>query len=64
VWDEIQWARTRRKLIIPVLLEDVTDDDRFFGLHRYQGIRFDTLARPLVDMNSRLNFDARSLVLS
>jgi hypothetical protein len=46
VWDEIQWARTRRKLIIPVLLEDVTDDDRFFGLHRYQGIRFDKLARP------------------
>ncbi|MBE2268640.1 MAG: SUMF1/EgtB/PvdO family nonheme iron enzyme, partial [Anaerolinea sp.] len=45
VWDEIQWARTRHKLIIPVLLEDVTDDDRFFGLHRYQGIRFDKLAR-------------------
>jgi len=44
VWDEIQWARIRRKLIIPVLLEDVTDDDRFFGLHRYQGIRFDKLA--------------------
>ncbi|MBK8032199.1 MAG: TIR domain-containing protein [Chloroflexi bacterium] len=46
VWDEIQWARTRRKLIIPVLLEDVTDDDRFFGLHRFQGIRFDKLAHP------------------
>ena len=43
VWDEIQWARTRRKHIIPVLLEDVTGDDRFFGLHRYQGIRFDRL---------------------
>ncbi len=43
VWDEIQWARTRGKLIVPVLLEDVTNDDRFFGLHRFQGIRFDTL---------------------
>ena len=43
VWDEIQWARTRKKLIIPVLLEDVTNDDRFFGLHRFQGIRFDAL---------------------
>jgi formylglycine-generating enzyme required for sulfatase activity len=41
VWDEIQWARTRHKLIIPILLEDVTADDRFFGMHRFQGIRFD-----------------------
>ncbi len=44
VWDEIQWARTRHKLIIPILREDVIDNDRFFGLHRYQGIRFDQLA--------------------
>jgi formylglycine-generating enzyme required for sulfatase activity len=43
VWDEIQWARTRGKDIVPVLLEDVTADDRFFGLHRFQGIRFDRL---------------------
>ena len=27
VKDEIQWARKRGKLIIPVLLEDVTDDN-------------------------------------
>lgn len=39
-------VRTRRKLIIPVLLEDVTDDDRFFGLHRFQGVRFDKLPQP------------------
>ncbi len=44
VWDEIQWARTRHKHILPALLEDVIGDDRFFGLHRYQGIRFDRLA--------------------
>jgi len=46
VLDEIQWARTRRKMIITILLEDVTNDDRFFGLHRYQSIRFDTVPYP------------------
>lgn len=46
VWDEVQWARNKRKLIIPVILEDVIDSDNFFGLHRFQGVRFDQLAHP------------------
>lgn len=35
VWDEVQWAHNKRKLIIPVILEDVIDSDNFFGLCRY-----------------------------
>ncbi|MCU0464589.1 MAG: SUMF1/EgtB/PvdO family nonheme iron enzyme [Anaerolineae bacterium] len=46
VWDEVQWARNKRKLIIPVILEDVIDSDNFFGLHRFQGVRFDQMAHP------------------
>ncbi len=38
VWDEILWAREKKKLIVPVLLEDLTGDDIFFGLHRYQAV--------------------------
>lgn len=45
VWDEVQWARNKRKLIIPVLIEDVITSDRFFGLHRFQGVRFDQLTQ-------------------
>jgi len=38
---EILWARQKKKLIIPLLLEDVTKDDSFFGLHSYENIVFD-----------------------
>lgn len=40
VQDEILWARKKNKVIIPILLEDVYDDKRFFPLVSYQGIEF------------------------
>jgi formylglycine-generating enzyme required for sulfatase activity len=38
VQDEILWARKKNKQIIPLLLEDVTGETRFFPLTSYQGI--------------------------
>ncbi|MFN0087331.1 MAG: TIR domain-containing protein, partial [Blastocatellia bacterium] len=38
VQDEILWARKRNKLIIPLLLEDVVDETRYFLLTGYQGV--------------------------
>lgn len=38
VQDEILWARQKNKLIIPVLLEDVFAETRFFPLVSYQGV--------------------------
>ncbi len=38
VQDEILWARQKNKLIIPLLLENVVGETRFFPLTGYQGI--------------------------
>jgi formylglycine-generating enzyme required for sulfatase activity len=38
VQDEILWARKKNKLIIPLLLEDVTSEARYFPLASYQGV--------------------------
>jgi predicted NACHT family NTPase len=38
VWKEIAWAEQKGKRVIPVLLEDVLNDDAFFGLHIYQAV--------------------------
>jgi hypothetical protein len=38
VQDEILWARKRNKPIIPLLLEDVADEIRYFPLTGYQGV--------------------------
>jgi formylglycine-generating enzyme required for sulfatase activity len=38
VQDEILWARQNNKLIIPLLLENVVGETRFFPLASYQGI--------------------------
>lgn len=40
VRDEITWAKLRGKPIIPVLLEDVVDNNDFFALASYQGVKF------------------------
>jgi len=37
---EIRWAVDNDKLIIPLLLEDVTRDDAFFDLKPHQGVAF------------------------
>jgi formylglycine-generating enzyme required for sulfatase activity len=50
VRDEILWARQKEKLIIPLLLEDVTKDDNFFGLHTYQGIFMQDYALALAQL--------------
>nr|MDQ3011319.1 TIR domain-containing protein [Acidobacteriota bacterium] len=41
VRDEILWARKKKKLIIPLILEDVRDDDDYILLNRYQDVLFD-----------------------
>ncbi|MEQ8673151.1 MAG: SUMF1/EgtB/PvdO family nonheme iron enzyme [Aggregatilineales bacterium] len=38
VQDEILWARQKNKLIIPVILENVLGETRFFPLVSYQGV--------------------------
>ncbi|RMG71792.1 MAG: TIR domain-containing protein [Chloroflexi bacterium] len=38
VQDEILWAKNKKKLIIPVILENVLDETRFFPLVSYQGV--------------------------
>ncbi len=40
VQDEILWARQKKKLIIPLILEDVLGDTRFFPLASSQGVTF------------------------
>lgn len=55
VRDEILWARQKNKFIVPALLEEtVIDDDNFFGLHTYQGVKlfegYDTALRQLLDV--------------
>ncbi|HEX4947018.1 MAG TPA: SUMF1/EgtB/PvdO family nonheme iron enzyme, partial [Blastocatellia bacterium] len=43
VQDEILWARQRNKLLIPLLLENVFGETRFFPLNSYQAVTlFDT----------------------
>ena len=39
VQDEILWARQKNKLIIPLILEDVLNEPRFFPLTSYQGVK-------------------------
>jgi hypothetical protein len=53
VRDEILWARQKNKLIVPLLLEDVTHEEDFFGLHTYQGIfltDYDDMLQRLLDV--------------
>jgi formylglycine-generating enzyme required for sulfatase activity len=38
VQDEILWARQKNKLIIPLIMEDVLAEKRFFPLISYQGV--------------------------
>ncbi|GAB5494311.1 MAG: hypothetical protein Phog2KO_45260 [Phototrophicaceae bacterium] len=40
VRDEILWAQQKNKVIIPVIIEDATQEDGFFPLTSYQGIDF------------------------
>ena len=40
VREEFLWAKQKDKRILPVLLEDVTGDDAFFGLHSSQAVHW------------------------